>query len=69
MLENKKLEVNAIVSRINTQNAKFRQGRLPIDEIINARLDLAQARAELLNLQYLIISTVMDYNSLVLLNN
>ena len=69
MLENKKLEVNAIVSRINTQNAKFRQGRLPTDEIINARLDLAQARAELLNLQYLIISTVMDYNSLVLLNN
>ncbi|MEI0490861.1 TolC family protein [Brachyspira intermedia] len=69
MLENKKLEVNAIVSRINTQNAKFRQGRLPIDEIINARLDLAQARAELLNLQYLIITTVMDYNSLVLLNN
>ena len=69
MLENKKFEVNAIVSRINTQNAKFRQGRLPTDEIINARLDLAQARAELLNLQYLIISTVMDYNSLVLLNN
>ncbi|WP_297277659.1 TolC family protein [uncultured Brachyspira sp.] len=69
MLENKKLEVNAIVSRINTQNAKFRQGRLPTDEIINARLDLAQARAELLNLQYLIIITVMDYNSLVLLNN
>ena len=69
MLENKKLEVNTIVSRINTQNAKFRQGRLPTDEIINARLDLAQARAELLNLQYLIISTVMDYNSLVLLNN
>ena len=69
MLENKKLEVNAIVSRIRTQNTKFRQGRLPIDEIINARLDLSQARAELLNLEYMIISTVMDYNSLVLLSN
>ncbi|WP_300366680.1 TolC family protein [Brachyspira sp.] len=69
MLENKKLEVTSIVSRINTQNAKFKQGRLPIDEIINARLDLSQARAELLNLEYLIITTVMDYHSLVLLNN
>lgn len=69
MLEDKKLEVQALASRVRTQNERFRQGRLPIDEIINARLDLVNARAELLNLEYMIISTVMDYNSLVLLNN
>ena len=67
MIENKKREINSIVSRINTQNEKFKQGRLPIDEIINARLELAKARGELLNLEYSIIATVMDYNSLVLL--
>lgn len=69
MLEDKKLEVQALASRVRTQNERFRQGRLPVDEIINARLDLVNARAELLNLEYMIISTVMDYNSLVLLNN
>ena len=69
MLEDKKLEVQALFSRVRTQNERFRQGRLPVDEIINARLDLVNARAELLNLEYMIISTVMDYNSLVLLNN
>lgn len=69
MLEDKKLEVQALASRVRTQNERFRQGRLPVDEIINARLDLVNARAELLNLEYIIISTVMDYNSLVLLNN
>ena len=69
MLEDKKLEVQALASRVKTQNERFRQGRLPVDEIINARLDLVNARAELLNLEYMIISTVMDYNSLVLLNN
>ncbi|WP_157152182.1 TolC family protein [Brachyspira sp. SAP_772] len=69
MLEDKKLEVQALASRVRTQNTKFNQGRLPVDEIINARLDLVNARAELLNLEYMIISTVMDYNSLVLLNN
>ena len=69
MLEDKKLEVQALFSRVRTQNAKFNQGRLPVDEIINARLDLVNARAEILNLEYMIISTVMDYNSLVLLNN
>lgn len=67
MIENKKQEINTIVSKINTQNEKFEQGRLPIDEIINSRLELAKARGELLNLEYLIIATVMDYNSLVLL--
>ena len=69
MLEDKKLEVQALASRVRTQNERFRQGRLPVDEIINARLDLVNARAELLNLEYMIISTVMDYNSLVLLSN
>ena len=69
MLEDKKLEVQALASMVRTQNERFRQGRLPVDEIINARLDLVNARAELLNLEYMIISTVMDYNSLVLLNN
>lgn len=69
MLEDKKLEVQALASRVRTQNERFRQGRLPVDEIINARLDLVNARAEILNLEYMIISTVMDYNSLVLLNN
>lgn len=69
MLEDKKLEVQALASRVRTQNERFRQGRLPVDEIINAKLDLVNARAELLNLEYMIISTVMDYNSLVLLNN
>ena len=69
MLEDKKLEVQALFSRVRTQNERFRQGRLPVDEIINARLDLVNARAELLNLEYMIISTVMDYNSLVLLSN
>ena len=69
MLEDKKLEVQALFSRVRTQNERFRQGRLRVDEIINARLDLVNARAELLNLEYMIISTVMDYNSLVLLNN
>lgn len=69
MLEDKKIEVQALASRVRTQNERFRQGRLPVDEIINARLDLVNARAELLNLEYMIISTVMDYNSLVLLNN
>ena len=67
MIENKKREINSIVSKVNTQNEKFKQGRLPIDEIINARLELAKARGELLNLEYSIIATVMDYNSLVLL--
>ncbi|WP_432632268.1 TolC family protein [Brachyspira sp.] len=67
MIENKKREINAIASRINTQNEKFKQGRLPIDEIINTRLELSKARGELLNLEYSIIATVMDYNSLVLL--
>lgn len=69
MLEDKKLEVQALASRVRTQNERFRQGRLPVDEIINAKLDLVNARAELLNLEYMIISTVMDYNSLVLLSN
>lgn len=69
MLEDKKLEVQALASRVRTQNERFRQGRLPVDEIINARLDLVNARAEILNLEYMIISTVMDYNSLVLLSN
>ena len=69
MLEDKKLEVQALASRVRTQNERFRQGRLPVDEIINARLDLVNARAELLNLEYMIISMVMDYNSLVLLSN
>lgn len=67
MIENKKREINSIASRINTQNEKFKQGRLPIDEIINTRLELSKARVELLNLEYSIIATVMDYNSLVLL--
>lgn len=67
MIENKKREINSIASRINTQNEKFKQGRLPIDEIINTRLELSKARGELLNLEYSIIATVMDYNSLVLL--
>lgn len=67
MTENKKWEINSIVSRINTQNEKFKQGRLPIDEIINTRLELSKARGELLNLEYSIIATIMDYNSLVLL--
>lgn len=67
MIENKKWEINSIVSRINTQNEKFKQGRLPIDEIINTRLELSKARGELLNLEYSIIATIMDYNSLVLL--
>lgn len=67
MIENKKREINSIASRINTQNEKFKQGRLPIDEIINTRLELSKARGELLNLEYSIIATVIDYNSLVLL--
>ena len=67
MIENKKLEINSIASRINTQNEKFKQGRIPMDEIINSRLELAKARGELLNLEYAIIRTVMDYNSLVLM--
>lgn len=67
MLEIKKREINAIASKINTQNEKFKQGRLPIEEIINSRLELAKARGELLNLEYSIIAIVMDYNSLVLL--
>lgn len=67
MLEIKKREINAIVSKINTQNEKFKQGRIPIDEIINSKLELAKARAETLNLEYSIIRTVMDYNSLVMM--
>lgn len=67
MLEIKKREINAIASKINTQNEKFKQGRIPIDEIINSKLELAKARAETLNLEYSIIRTVMDYNSLVMM--
>ena len=67
MLDIKKREINAIVSKINTQNEKFKQGRIPIDEIINSKLELAKARAETLNLEYSIIRTVMDYNSLVMM--
>lgn len=67
MLEIKKRDINAIVSKINTQNEKFKQGRIPIDEIINSKLELAKARAETLNLEYSIIRTVMDYNSLVMM--
>lgn len=67
MLDIKKREINAIVSKINTQNEKFKQSRIPIDEIINSKLELAKARAETLNLEYSIIRTVMDYNSLVMM--
>ena len=67
MIENKKREINSIVSKVNTQNEKFKQGRLPIEDIINSRLELSKARGELLNLEYSIIATIMDYNSLVLL--
>lgn len=65
LIASKKAQINAINSRISTQLVKLDQGRLEVDDLITARLELVAARTELLNLQYEYISTIFDYRALL----
>lgn len=65
LIINKKEQIKALKSRIDTLNQKFNEVRLPVDELISARLDLVVSESELLSLEYNLISSVFDYQSLI----
>ncbi len=66
--DNQLYQIDALESRLQTQLSKINQGRLELDDYISTRIDLAQAQISYINLEYQLISAILDYRELLALD-
>lgn len=63
-LVNKKEELEALNSKLKTQDLKFNQGLVSVEDIIATKLDIVVVHTEILNLEYALIVSLINYNAM-----
>lgn len=61
LIINKKELLTSTYSKLKTQNEKFNQGRVSVEDITSTQLDIVILKTELINLEYELIGVVIDY--------
>jgi outer membrane protein len=65
LIKNKEETISALTVQLASQRKKYSQGRLGISDVITTENSIDSAKIELINLQYTMISTYIDYKDLV----